>query len=191
MRLVVIFAVFLHIIVNTSLASSNVNVAKKDSNVTKKSSTNYPTYGDWSVIDIQNQSFISQVLTTTDKDGKKHFLAEYRIGYLQPGSNMQMFLVTPLGVNIISGLSLVADGTAVLRTGYLTCGNMGCAAITDINKEIVNNMIAAKKVSVNFTFYNIAKPVELTVSTKGLKDAISKITAPKINPKANNTSKKK
>lgn len=175
--------------VNTSLAAE-----KQASSKTKQ---NYPTYGDWSVISNENQSFVSQVLTTTGKDGKKHFLAEYKIGYFGPNANLQILIVTPLGVNIVSGLSLVVDGVSMLHGGYLTCGAAGCISIVDITKDIISKMTSAKKVNVNFAFYNIEKRIELTLSNKGLKESISKIKAPNVIIEkkekhiTNNASKKK
>jgi invasion protein IalB len=134
-------------------------------------------FDDWAVACIKDKDnkkkqicFLTQQVTSTNKDNKTEVLAVYQIGYFKD-KTLSMVQLLPLGTNLVLGTSIISSDKLIAPGKYTTCTGANCYAVAEISDQDLNSILSSNTNSLGYMNAE-GKQINLPISTKGLKEGL-------------------
>ncbi|KUJ72360.1 invasion associated locus B family protein [Thiomicrospira sp. WB1] len=134
-------------------------------------------HGDWLEVCVQqNGQTRCQAQQTLQRKTQQGAMRMLQVTVSQDAQgNLGLQLITPLGVNVASGLLLKVDEGKEYQIPFLTCLQDGCLGIHKLDAALLGAMKAGNTAKVAFRPFNQKKPLVINVSLKGFTAAIQKV----------------
>lgn len=141
---------------------------KQTESVTDKETTN-KQFQDWIYQcggeGIKNdQCFIMQNIFIQESGLR---LLSVAVGYLGPDDNPWLFLTTPLGIFLPTGIAFNVDGGEEIKAPIRICMPDGCKASITLDKKLIWALKKGKQAKVAFLDGNTQKQITVEVSLAG------------------------
>jgi invasion protein IalB len=160
-------------------SSQGANPAAQATNSQNNAQTKPQTqqHDDWLEVCVeQNNQTRCQAQQTLQRKTQQGAMRMLQVTVSQDAQgNLGLQLITPLGINVASGLLLKVDEGKESQIPFLTCLQDGCLGIHKLDDNLLSAMKRGNVAKVAFRPFNQQQPLVIDVSLKGFTAAMQKV----------------
>ena len=110
---------------------------------------------------------VQEILTKVGENGRRGVLLRLTVTHDRATKRTRMLTETPLGIDLVKGLSMEVDGTKRLRLPLKSCDKRGCRVNASLAEDYLTLMQHGAQIYVAYWPSTGGKGVRVAASLKG------------------------